>query len=81
MSQPAVKWGQVERYFRRHGYVIITKGGDKFVIAPKDGKPRSRQSICVGHTSSNHPGSQVLPVYLSKFKNTFGVSIQDIINE
>lgn len=81
MSQPTVKWGQVERYFLRHGYVITTKGGDKFITAPKDGKPRSRQSIRVGHTSSNRPGSEVLPVYLSKFKNIFGVTIEMIQNE
>jgi hypothetical protein len=81
MSQPTVKWAQAERYFLRHGYAITTKGGDKFITAPKDGQPRSRQTIRIGHTSSNRPGSQLLPVYLSKFKNIFGVSIDDILNE
>jgi hypothetical protein len=33
------------------------------------------------HTSCSKPGSQILPVYLSKFKNVFGVSIEDILSE
>jgi hypothetical protein len=81
MSQPRVKWAQAERYVLRNGYTITTKGGDKYVTAPKDNKPRSRQTIRIGHTSCNRPGSELLPVYLSKFKNVFGVSISDILNE
>lgn len=80
MSQPTVKWGQAERYFIRHGYTIKSSGGEKFVIAPKDGDAsRSRQIIRVGHTSCGHSGSKILPVYLSKFNRVFNVSIQDIL--
>ena len=82
MSQRSVKWGQAVRYFNRHGYTIDSRGGDKIVVAPKDGDAeRSRQSIRVGHTSCNKAGSQILPCYLSKFKNVFGVSIDDILND
>ena len=80
MSQPAVKWGQAERYFLRYQYTIVTRGGDKFVSAPRDGS-RMRRTVRVGHTSCNHFGSQILPVYLSKFKNVFGISIDDILSE
>jgi hypothetical protein len=82
MSQPTVKWGQAQRYFLRHHYTIKSSGGDKFIIAPKDGNhDRSRQSIRVGHTSCSHSGSPILPVYLSKFKNVFGVTIDDILKD
>ena len=82
MSQPAVKWGQAERYFLRHGYLIRAAGGEKIVVAPKDSNvARTRQTVRVGHTSCNSAGSQVLKCYLSKFRNVFGVTIEDILNE
>ena len=82
MSQPTVKWGQAERYFTRHGYTIRPQGGDKLVIAPKDGDAaRRRQTVRVGHTSSAHAGTPILPVYLSKFRNVFGVTIEMILND
>jgi hypothetical protein len=82
MSQPAVKWSKVERYFLRRGYVIKSQGGDKIIQAPKDGDAgRSRQQIRIGHTSCSKSGSQVLPCYLAKFKNVFNVKIEDILND
>lgn len=81
MSRSAIKWGQLERYLQRHGYQIKGSGGEKIVVAPKDGKQRSRNTICIGHTSCSSQGSQVLACYISKLKNVFNISIEDILNE
>ncbi|HLL89738.1 MAG TPA: hypothetical protein VK324_10560 [Tepidisphaeraceae bacterium] len=81
MSQPTVKWGQLERCLIRRGFTIEGRGGDKVIKAPKDGdRTRSRQQLYIGHTSCGKAGSQVLPVYLSKVKNLFGITIDDILN-
>lgn len=57
MSQPAVKWGQVKKYFTQRGYVIKSKGGEKFIIAPKnDDTPRTRNSVRIGHKCCSHSG-------------------------
>jgi hypothetical protein len=81
MGQPRVKWGQAERFFARHGYEIRSSGGDKIIIAPAtDGKPGSRNTVRVGHTSCGHGGTELLKCYLSLFRRAFGVSAEDIIN-
>ena len=80
MGQPRVKWGQVERYCARNGYVIKSSGGDKIIIAPKDGRQRGRQTVRIGHTSCSHAGTELLKVYESKLRNVFGIKIEDILN-
>ncbi|HZK83016.1 MAG TPA: hypothetical protein VFC46_18170 [Humisphaera sp.] len=82
MGQPRVKWGQAERYFLKRGYEIRSAGGEKIVVAPAGhGDPRARQTVRVGHTSCNSPGSELLRCYLSAFNRVFKVSIQDILND
>ena len=81
MSQPAVKWKDLKKYFIRHGYEIMHKGGDAMIKAPKENHratPRSRNVIRIGHKSSNKPGSEVLPCYLRNIENAFGITRKDI---
>jgi hypothetical protein len=82
MGQPRVKWGQAERYFRKRAYEIRPSGGEKIVVAPPNSSaPNSRQTVRVGHTSCNSPGTEILRCYLSCFKRVFGVSIDDILKD
>jgi hypothetical protein len=77
-----VKWGQLQRYCNRHGYEITHSGGDKIIKAPKDRKPgRSRQQIRIGHTSTKNAGTELLRCYVSKLKNVFGITEEDVDNE
>jgi hypothetical protein len=82
LSQPAIKWGQAERYFNRHGYTITGRGGDKVIQAPRTGDgARSRDQVTVGHTSCSKSGSHILPCYISQFKRVFGVTAELILAE
>ena len=81
MGQPRIKWGQLERYLLRHGFEIRSQRGDKIVIAPKDGRERSRNTLRIGHTSCSSAGAELLRVYVSKLRNIFNINIDDIIDE
>ncbi len=86
MSQRAVKWGQVERYFLRRGYEIKSRGqsgsGEKKINAPKGSNPnQTRASVVIGHTSSANSHTQVLDCYLNAIKRAFGVTREDILND
>jgi hypothetical protein len=77
-----VKWGRLERYLNRHGYEITSRGGDKIIKAPKDGNPnRRRQQLYIGHKSCGHTGTELLKVYVSKLRNLFGITEEDVDNE
>lgn len=78
MGQPRLKWGQVRAYFARHGYEIYDDGGDKIIVAPKDGNLRSRQSVRIGHTSTRNSGTEILKCYESRLRHAFGVDPNDI---
>lgn len=74
-----MKWGKLERFLRRNGYEITSRGGDKIIKAPKDGDPkRKRQQLYIGHTSCGHKGSELLKCYVSKLRNVFGISEDDV---
>ena len=79
MGQSRVKWGDVERYCSRNGYVIKSDGGDKIIQAPKDGKPRSRHTIRIGHTSCRNAGTELLKVYVSQLRKVFGITTEDLL--
>jgi hypothetical protein len=79
MGQPRVKWGDVKRYFERRGYQIYNKGGDAFIVAPKDGTPRSRQSVLIGHHCSNHAGAELGRGYVRAIERAFGVTLNQIL--
>ena len=82
MAKRQVKWGQVERYFSRRGYQIRGAGGENMIVAPNTPNAnRTRNVVRVGHTSSNHAGSTVLPCYLNAIRRAFGVSVEDILND
>ncbi len=82
MGQPAIKWGSVERYFMIRGYEIRHSGGDKIIIAPKDGNPlRNRQSVLIGHNYSDRKGDLLAPGHLAKIRRAFGVTREDILND
>jgi hypothetical protein len=77
-----VKWGRLERYLKRHGYEIASRGGDKIIKAPKDGKlNRRRQQLYIGHKSCGHAGTEFLKAYVSKLKNIFGITEDDVNKE
>ena len=80
MSKIRVKWGQAERYFRRHGYTIRTQGGDKIIIAPRDRDPaRRRQTVRVGHRFCTRSGDELLPAHLAMIRRAFGITAADIL--
>jgi hypothetical protein len=81
MGQPRLKWGQVERYLLRQGYEIRPAGGDKIIIAPRDGRQRSRYVVRIGHTSCDHPGTELLRCYVSRLHHVFGITIADVMRE
>ena len=73
--------GQVERCLLTGGHQTRSSGGDKVVVAPQDNNTaRTRQVVYIGHTSSNKPGSEVLPCHISKLRNAFGIT-PDMIDE
>jgi hypothetical protein len=77
-----VKWGKLERFLLRHGYQITSRGGDKIIKAPKDKNPdRLRQQLYIGHKSCGHAGTELLKCYVSKLKNVFGITEDDVDNE
>lgn len=77
-----MKWGRLERYLIRHGYQIASRGGDKVIKAPKNNDPtRPRQQLYIGHKSCGHAGTELFPVYVSKLRNVFGITEEDVDNE
>jgi len=79
MSRPAVKWGDVHRYFTRRGYSIYNQGGDSIIAAPNDGRPRSRKTVRIGHRFSNHPGDELRNAHVAAIERAFGVTRKDIL--
>lgn len=82
MSQRAVKWSNVKKYFLRRDYVIEGCGGDKIIKAPKQtpAKARTRNQVRIGHKCCSKPGDQVYESYLASLKRAFGVTRNDILN-
>jgi hypothetical protein len=81
MSQPRVKWGDIERFCKRNGYEIKGRGGDKIIVAPKgDGVPRSRNTVRIGHKSCGHKGAEVLECYISSLKRAFGITRRQLLD-
>jgi hypothetical protein len=80
-GRPSVKWGQVHRYFIRRNYTIVPRGGDKYIVAPKDGDAaaRSRNAVMIGHKCCSHAGDEVWPCYLQAIKRAFGITAADIV--
>ena len=82
MSQPPIKWCQLERYCSRHGYVITGRGGEKKISAPKNSLIKgSRNQVVIGHQCCSHPGDTVLRCYLRAIERAFGITAQDILND
>lgn len=82
MSHPRPKWGQTQRFFRKRHYTIRPTGGDKIIVAPKDGdSKRTRQTVRIGHKCCSGPGNELLPCYVSQIKRAFGVTAEDILND
>ena len=80
MSQPRLKWGEVERYFLRRGYTIRTGGtGEKQVVAPRGPDPkRTRPVVRIGHKWCARPGNELLPAYVKAIERAFGVTAEEI---
>ena len=75
-----VKWKHILAYFPPKGYEIHEQGGDKLIVAPKDGNPdRTRQSVRIGHKYCTRRNDELLPAHLAKIKRAFGVSRDDIL--
>jgi len=81
MSQQAIKWSDVKKFFLRRNYVIEGSGGDKIIKAPKQTptKNRTRNQVRIGHKCCSKPGDQVYDSYLSSLKRAFGVTHGDIL--
>ncbi len=79
MSQTTVKWGQLERFVLGHGYRIRPSGGDKIILAPKDGKLRTRNQVRIGHKCCNKPGDELYDCYLSALHRAFGITRKGIL--
>lgn len=80
MGRPQIKWAMVEKYFSRRGYEIRGSGGDKIIVAPKDGKTRSRNTVLIGHNYCSHAGDELANGHLKQLKHAFGVKWEDILN-
>ena len=81
MSQPRVKWGNIERFCNQNGFEIKGKGGDKIIVAPKgDGVPLSRNTVRIGHKSCGRQGAEVLECYISALKRAFGITRQQLLD-
>ena len=78
MGRPRLKWGDVERYVLSKGYEIRCAGGEKLIIAPRDGTSRQRQQVRIGHTSCDSPRAELLKCYESKLRNVFGINLDEI---
>jgi len=81
MGQTRPKWGQVYRYFRKHGFTIYHKGGDGFIKAPPDFVVQGKcPTVKIGHKYCNSVGAELLPCYCKKIERTFGVTMDEILN-
>ena len=78
MGQRRLKWGQARRWFLRHGYELRYSGGDCIIVAPRDQRPRSRQTVRIGHTSCRSDGTEMLRCYVSAIHRGFGVSLSEL---
>jgi hypothetical protein len=75
MSLPAIKWGDVFRYFSSRGnkYIIYHQGGDIIILQKSD-----KKTVRIGHNFLSHTKT-LRPAHLSKIKRTFGISREDIL--
>ena len=82
MARPAVKWKDVRRYCRKHGYEIHSDGGDAIIVAPKNDPAarRARAPVRIGHRFSDKPNAELLPIHLKKLRDAFGIEREDILN-
>jgi hypothetical protein len=80
MGQPRLKWGQVERFVRRRGCEIRTRGGDKIIVLPPGSPSGTRTTIRIGHTSCRNAGCELLKVYGGQICRLFDVTIDQIQN-
>ena len=75
MSLPAVKWGDVRRYFNsKNEYKLYFQGGDVIILRKSD-----KITVRIGHKFLKHT-AELRPAYLKKIKRNFGVTRQDILN-
>lgn len=80
MSQPQVRWRDVERYFLRHGYVIRYDGGDTIIQAPKNqSTARSRQQVRIGHQFCRSANTVLSKGHLAQIKRAFSVTADRIL--
>lgn len=74
------KWGQVEKHVLSLGYEIRNRGGDRIIVAPKDGNNagRTRNTLRIGHKSCRNAGTELYPCYASKLRHVFGLDLDEI---
>lgn len=83
MSLPAVKWGDVKRYFNsKPEYQICMQGGDAIIAKkPSSGGVGSGKTVLIGHNYCLKHTQELSPAYLKKIERTFGVTREDILNK
>ena len=82
MSGKVPDWGDVRRYFLKRGYQVYSDGGDKIIVAPRDGNPaRRRQTVRIGHKFSTRDNDELLLLHMTRIKLAFGVTKQMILND
>lgn len=75
MSLPAVKWGDVARYFRSNsGYSMHNQGGDVIIVSKS-----THRSVRIGHNFLNHT-KDLRHAHLRKIERTFGITRKDILD-
>ena len=82
MSQRAVKWKHIQRYFTGKGFTIRPgKGGEKCLVAPKGWQGGSGRSVVrIGHKYCTKANDELPPCYIAAIKRAFGVSRQELLD-
>jgi hypothetical protein len=82
MSLPAVKWGDVKRYFNsKPEYQIHFQGGDAIITKKSDaGGIGSGKIVLIGHNYCQKHTKELSPAYLKKIERTYGITREDILN-
>lgn len=79
MSLPAVKWGDVQRYFNSNSdYTIYYQGGDAIIAKKASGEGQGRRTVRIGHRFLNHT-KELRPAHLKKIERAFGITFKDIL--
>jgi len=80
MSEIAVKWKDVERFFSRTSdYEIRYQGGDAIILKRSQGiGGRGKLAVRIGHNFLNRT-KELTPAHLRKIERTFGVTREDIL--